>query len=317
MNDERLPKVVEGAMNKGVFSACVIGVVENGLSDVRSFGEACEDSIFDVASVTKVVPTSTLALKLIDEGRIKLDDKLIDYVPEFANSDRENVKIFHLLTQGLDYDFRLSDYKNLSADEILNVIFTTEFKSLPGEKYYYTNATSILLGLVVENVYGGALDEIATREIFEPLEMNDTSFHPEDLDFERIIATEFDDWRGREIRGEVHDESSWKLREKIVAGAAGVFSTAPDLLKFLEAILKKALPSSLGWETSKPYMGDHHENRIGKTGFTGSVIMIDKALQKGLVILTNYTYPKRKPDLPKGRNDFFKEVANIIFEDKV
>lgn len=317
MNEERLSKAVEGAMNKGVFSKCVIGVVdEKGVCEVLSFGEIDKDAVFDIASVTKVVPTLTLALKLIEEGRLELTDKLIDYLPEFANSDREVVMISHLIGQTLDYDFRLSNYKNLSADEILNVIFTTEFKSPPGEKYYYTNATSILLGLVIEKICGCTLDEIAKKKIFEPLEMNNTSFHPDRLDLKKIVATELDNWRGREIRGEVHDESAWKLKEGgRCAGSAGVFSTAPDLLKFLEAILKKDLPSNIGWETSKSYMGDHPETRIGKTGFTGSVIMIDKTLQKGLVILTNYTYPKRKPDLPKGRNDFFKEVANIIFEE--
>ena len=159
---ESLEQIVSKSMRNGVFSKCVIGVLgkdESGfVTNTKAFGDVKEDSIFDIASVTKVVPTLTLALKLINEGRLKLGDKLINYIPEFNNSDREKVLIQHLVTQTLDYDFRLSTYKDKSPDEILKVILTTNFKSPPGEKYYYTNATSILLGLVVENIYGDSLD---------------------------------------------------------------------------------------------------------------------------------------------------------------
>lgn len=321
MLKEGISRLVVEAMEGGVFSACVVGITDGRSNSVFAFGGARENSIFDIASVTKVVPTATLALKLIDKGRLKLEDKLIDFVPEFKNSDREKVEIFHLLTQGLDFDLKLSDCKDLSADKILDAIYKAEFKSPPGEKFYYNNATSILLGLVVEKVYEWRLDRIAEVEIFKPLGMHDTSFHPEKLDFERIIASEVDGWRGREIRGEVHDESAWKLREKMIAGSAGVFSTAGDLLKFLDALLNgkifseamnEKVSKGLGFESNQPYMGENPEGRIGKTGFTGSVIMLDKLRQKGLAILSNYTYPKRRPDAPKGRNDFFKKIADAV-----
>lgn len=341
---KKVSNIVGDAMLDGVFSACTIGVTDGRLNSVFAFGGARENSILDIASVTKVLPTATLALKLIDKGRLKLEDRLIDFVPEFRNSDREKVEISHLLTQSLDFDLKLSDYKDLSADKILDTIYCAEFRSPPwlapppyfaeqasrsawrrvwGEKFYYNNATSILLGLVVEKVHGGRLDAIAEMEIFKPLGMHDTSFHPEELDFERIIASEVDDWRGREIRGEVHDESAWKLREKMIAGSAGVFSTAGDLLKFLDALLNgktfseamnEKIFKGLGFESNQPYMGENPEGRIGKTGFTGSVIILDKFRQKGLVILSNYTYPKRKRDLPSGRNKFFRQVANAVFE---
>ena len=101
---------------------------------------------------------------------------------------------------------------------------------------------------------------------------------------------------------------------KIIAGSAGVFSTAPDLLLFLEEVLKGKMGKiALGWETGRKYMGEHCEKRIGKTGFTGSVIIVDFEQKKGIVILSNYTYPKRKSDLPKGRNDFFKKISDVVF----
>lgn len=323
MLKEGISRLVVEAMEGGVFSACVVGVTDGRSNSVFAFGGAKENSIFDIASVTKVLPTATLALKLVDSGRLKLEDRLIDFVPEFRNPHREKVMISHLLTQGLDFNLKLSDYKDLPADEILDTIYRAEFKNPPGEKFYYNNATSILLGLIAEKVYGGRLDAIAEAEIFKPLGMHDTSFHPEELDFERIIASEVDDWRGREIRGEVHDESAWKLREKMIAGSSGVFSTAGDLLKFSDALLNGKIFSEamnekvfegLGFESNQPYMGENSGERIGKTGFTGSVIMLDKPRQKGLVILSNYTYPKRKRDLPSGRNEFFRQVANAVFE---
>lgn len=319
---KKVSNIVGDAMLDGVFSACTVGITDGRSNLVFAFGGARENSIFDIASVTKVLPTATLALKLVDSGRLKLENRLIDFVPEFRNPHREKVKIFHLLTQSLDFDLKLSDYKDLSADAILSTIYGAEFRSPPGKKFYYNNATSVLLGLCVERVYGERLDEIAEKEIFKPFGMGNTSFHPERLDFERIIASEVDDWRGREIRGEVHDESAWKLREKMIAGSAGVFSTTGDLLKFLDALLNGKIFSEtmnekvfkgLGFESNQPYMGENSGERIGKTGFTGSVIMLDKLRQKGLAILSNYTYPKRKPDLPKGRNDFFKKIADIVF----
>ena len=161
---EKIKGRIYQAIEEKVFPACAVGVVrKNGERIIVPAGrftfdhsapEINENSIFDTASITKSIPTSSLVLKLIDEGKLKAEDKLINFIPEFRNSNRENVLIKHLLTQILDYDFRLSEYKNEPPDKILKVIFTKEFKSRPGEKYFYTNATSILLGLVVERIFG-------------------------------------------------------------------------------------------------------------------------------------------------------------------
>ena len=161
--EKQIKNRISRAIKERVFPGAVVGVVgKNNEKLVLPFGNYTyeenspkmqKDSIFDVASITKSIPTSSLALKLIDEGKLKTDDKLIDFVPEFNNSDRENVLIKHLLTQTLDFDFHLSAHKDKSPEEILNVIFTAEFKSKPGTKFLYANATSIILGLVVERIF--------------------------------------------------------------------------------------------------------------------------------------------------------------------
>lgn len=135
---------ISAAIRDKVFPGCVVGIVKkNGKRFIWPFGgftyennsePVKEDTIYDVASITKSIPTASLALKLIDEGKLRLEDKLINFIPEFFNSDGEDVIIKHLLTQTLDFDFYLSNYKNLEPEKILNLIFTKEFKSRPGTK---------------------------------------------------------------------------------------------------------------------------------------------------------------------------------------
>src|SRR5574341_485689 len=235
------------AIREKIFPGCTVGIVRrNGRRMILPLGYFTyesnsklieENSIFDVASITKSIPTACLALKLVEEGGLNLEDRLIDFVPEFRNRDREKVLIKHLLTQTLDNGLRLSFYKDQAPDEILEVIFKTEFKSPPGTKFSYTNATSVLLGLVVERIFGEPLDELGEKYFFKPLNMNRTTFHPRKIKKDEIVPTEMDDWRGRVIQGEVHDESAFKLQSKYMVGSAGLFSTAPDLLNFLEMLL--------------------------------------------------------------------------------
>jgi len=342
------------AIKEKNFPGCVVGVVrKRGERTVVPCGTFTfdpnspnikETSIFDVASITKVIPTSSLALKLIDEGRLGLEDKLIKYVPELSNSDREKVLIKHLLTHTLEYDFQLSAYKNSSPDEILNVIFSTEFKSRPGTNFFYANATSILLGLVVARILGGTLDELGDDYYFRPLKMTRTTFHPlKRFQKTEIVPTEIQEWRGGLIQGEVHDESAYVLSHKITAGSAGLFSTVPDLLTFLEMLLNEGSLeghkyfsheiiqqietnqianlghyAGLGWELNQPwYMGKHCSSKtFGKTGFTGCNCVCDIKRGIGLVILSNYTYPTRKPDSTV-MNRFRTEIADIVFENIV
>ncbi|MFH1902074.1 MAG: serine hydrolase domain-containing protein [Candidatus Omnitrophota bacterium] len=300
-----------------------------------------EETVFDVASLTKAIPTSSLALQLIDKGKLNLEDKLINFVPKFRNSDRETVLIKHLLTQTLNYNFRLSEYKNGTPDEILDVIFTTNFKSAPGTKSFSTNATSILLGLVVQRILNEPLDKLGKKYFFEPLQMKKTLFKPlQQFKKDEIVPTEIQEWRKKLVQGEVHDETAFVLEQKMSVGSAGLFSTVPDLLNFLEMLLNNGslnghtyfspelvkqihtnqlthigYSMGLGWELNQPrYMGNNcSKETFGKTGFTGCVFVCDIKKEIGFVMLSNYTYPHRKENAGL-INIIRKDIADIVFE---
>jgi CubicO group peptidase (beta-lactamase class C family) len=345
----RLTQRLLKAISDKVFPGCAIGIVRaGGKKTVLPFGSFTydsgsapvrEDTIFDVASITKAIPTSSLALTLVDRGLLKLDDRLIDYVPEMGNSHRDRILVRHLLTQTLDYGFRLSNYKDKSPDEILNVIFSTELKSKPGTTFFYSNATSILLGLVVERASGKCLATFADEVFFRPLNMNRSSFFTESFDKNDIVPSEMDAWRGRIIQGEIHDESAWALRGKMVAGSAGLFSTVPDILTFLEMMLSGGMRGStryfspriieairtnqvdipgvctgLGWELCRrEFMGTEcSPGTFGKTGFTGCSCMADPDKGLGMALLSNYTFPERKPDMA-AINAVRRDCADIVF----
>ncbi len=342
---------VERAINESVFPGCVVGyVLKNGERCILPFGKYTysrnaqpvrENSVFDVASITKSIPTSSLALKLIDEGRLKINDQLIRFLPEFAGRYRKLIKIGNLLTHTLDFEFELSKYRENPPENIIKIILNAEFKSIPGSCYSLSNGSSILLGMVVERISGKPLDLLADQYFFSPLEMHRTTFSPlQKFDRNEIIPTEIDLWRGRLIQGEIHDESASVLRKIMIPGSAGLFSTAPDLLTFLEMLLnegalkektyfsKKMIDqicsnqlkhvaeiTGLGWELYQPrYMGNHCSTRtLGKTGFTGCVCICDIDRGVGITHLSNFTYPRRKRE-KESINSVRREISDIIFQ---
>ncbi len=340
---------ISRAIDEKVFPGCVVGYVgRNTAPVVLAFGRhtydsdsvtMSSDSIFDVASITKSIPTSSLALQSIDRGALALDDRVVDFVPEISFSKRNDVLIRHLLTHTLACNVRMSSLKDSGPDGILDALFSTELAADPGTSYFYSNATSILLGMVVEKIRGESLSVCAQRELFEPLGMTKTSFFPERFLRNTIVPTEIDPWRSRTIQGEIHDESSWVLRQTMVAGSAGLFSTVGDILRFLAMLLDNGyakgtryfsekcvgemcanqiphlgLQTGLGWELNQTrYMGGAcTPYTIGKTGFTGCVCMADLAAGTGLALLSNYTYPFRKPDR-LAIDAVRREIADIVF----
>jgi CubicO group peptidase (beta-lactamase class C family) len=342
---EYLNKCIESNFSPGY----VLGIIANGRQEIIAAGKStydknahttAVDTVYDVASITKAVPTSCLALKLLEEGRLRLDSPLIEYVPEFSGTYRDRIRIEHLLTHTLDFDFRLSDKRDLRPREILGAIFAARLRSPPGTTYSYANATSILLGLAVERASGMRLDEAASHYFFGPLGMRRTTFFPEKLDAASIAPSEIDPWRGRVICGEVHDESAWALRPVVIAGSAGLFSTVPDLVRFLAMLLgggasggtrifkpdtirlmhANALPpefgaaTALGWELNQPaFMGSRSTaSTFGKTGFTGCAIVADPLRNTGFVFLTNHTFPRRREDRSM-INKVRSSIADMVF----
>lgn len=242
---QSISEAVNKAIKEKTFPGCVVGIVNiEGERQILPFGhftydaqspKVQTDTMYDTASVTKSIPTASLALQLIDEGTLKLTDKLIGYIPEFNNSDRDNVLIKHIFTYTLDgYGFASTvgkmygtSIQDITASDLQQLLLTHDFEKRPGTVFKYTNIPAALLGLVVEKITGGTLDNLPDEHFFKPLGMTKSTFYPETFSLDNIVPTEKDDWRGL-VHGVVHDESAYicKQEGKIV-GHAGLFSTAP------------------------------------------------------------------------------------------
>ncbi|HEX8722690.1 MAG TPA: exo-beta-N-acetylmuramidase NamZ domain-containing protein [Pyrinomonadaceae bacterium] len=208
------------------------------------------DTIFDVASLTKIVATATSVMILVERGKVRLADPVSRYIPELKGEGRERVTVEHLLTHRSGYapDFDLSEQWS-GHDEMLKRLYAEPLRGAPGARFVYSDINFIALGEVVRRVSGLPLDEFARREIYEPLGMRDTGFRPRAELLPRVAPTE--NVRGmrsylggsgaqgpdgeRMLRGEVHDPTSNRMGG--VAGHAGLFSTADDLAVFCQMIL--------------------------------------------------------------------------------
>ncbi len=344
-------KCLDLAINRQVFPGGIVGVVKtNGERLILPVGhytydqssqEVEQNTIYDMASITKSIPGSTSLLKLIDEGKLNLDDRLVDYVPEFGNfENKKEVKIKHILTYTLDLEIVLmSALKDKNAEEIINLIIHAPLKSPPGSKHIYTNVTAGFIGLIVRKITGQTLDLFANENFFNPLKMKRTTFFPEKFSKKEIVPTEIDDWRGRVIQGEVHDESTFILRPKYITAAAGLFSTAPDILNFLEMLLNKGIKDGQRY-FSEEIIAQMHTNQLGnskettglgwfinwpeatgvkcsgetfsKSGFTGTIVVIDPVKNIAFTLLSNRTYPKRPKD-SSAIMEVRRSLADIIF----
>src|SRR3989344_7258767 len=326
MLSEVIHERAEQAIKERIFPGCVVGIIRtDGLREIIPVGtldghaSVQEDTLYDLASITKSIPLVSLALTLATEnpgrlpGRFNLPGKVVEYLPELQNDHGATIE--DLLRYRVTGP-RLSQLGFKTFEEIRTYVFEHGFDGPAGDGAY-SNLPAFLLGVIVERVTGEILPALANRYFFEPLGMSDTTFFPSDL--ERIAPTEIVD--DEEIRGIVHDESARVFaRARRAVGHAGLFSTAPDLLKFLEALLNGKLPAivegaqkGLGWEVKRDWMGSKGSERVfGKTGFTGTSILCDVERGIGLVILSNRTYPHRPRD-NSAINAFRKDIADIVF----
>lgn len=346
--EESISRLMKQAIEAHVFPGAVVGWIQDDSLNILPFGHATyendspkiqADSVYDLASITKAVPTNTLAIKLIEQGRLREDDKVIDYIPELQNQYREEVLIHHLLTFTVIFDFpgRLSSYAERGPDAVLDMLFTSELTNPPGQKYEYQNAAIILLTVVIERITGKSLDVLADELLFKPLEMSHTSFYPESLQNVLIPPTEINT-RGL-VQGVVHDETAAAFhKEKRIAGHAGLFSNAQDLLTFGRMLMNDGTingkvilsPESVkkiktevindgqfgmtpGWETNQhDYMSSRLSPLIyGKDGFTGTLMLVDPVKHRCLVMLSNCTFPKRPLDREPIKR-VQRELAEIV-----
>ena len=316
---------VEQAIAERVFPGCVIGIMwRDGNRCVLPVGRltyesdaplVSEDTIYDVASVTKSIPVASLASGLIASDRIKLDDKVKKYVPELQRDFGATVG--DLLAYRVRGEYAMSEFHGKDAVHIEEEIMRRGFAAPPSADSSYTNLPAFLLGLIIERVADDSLDHLAERQFFKPLGMTRTSFMRALLG--DVAPTEID--ASGEVRGIVHDESARAFaRADRAVGHAGLFSTAPDVLAFLEALLSGEYPhivehaqQGLGWQTSGDFLGSHASRGVfGKTGFTGTSVVCDIERGLGLVILSNRTHPHRPPNT-SAITAFRRGVVNILY----
>ncbi len=343
VSDQTITELVQKAINDRVFPGAQVGYIKEGRTKVISLGHlryesspaVTPDTLYDVASITKSIPLATLVLMLMERGRVALDDQIIAYVPEIACAEREQILVRHLLTYTVIWDLPggLAAAAGHGAEALWQAIWQAPLMAPPGQKYHYTNTPAIILGLMVERLTGQSLDELAGAWLFEPLGMTHSTFWPERVAQTEVAPTELT--ATGEVCGRVHDEAAWTLRQAgQVAGDAGLFTTAGDLLRFAHMILdggqgylsgstierlstnhiaRLGDSAGLGWELGQErFMGTKGSARLfGKTGFTGSYILIDPVSQAAVVLLSNRTYPHR-PASRDAINGVRRALAELI-----
>ena len=253
---EKIKGLLKTAETEGIFNKAVAGfILPDGSREILTLNTP-ESTVFDIASLTKVCPTSTLALCYILEGKLSVDTKVIDYIPELQTNYREDIRVFHLLTHSLDYRVPMKTLRTLPAEGILNALYTYQFEKAPGADFNYGNPASVLLGIILQRLTGKDLQQQGRERFFIPLGMNRSGWDPLTRDWnpipkDEISPTEICSFRGREICGEIHDESAWVLRKLFPVGSAGMFSCVPDLLNFVQMILNDGVATANAADRSR------------------------------------------------------------------
>jgi len=281
-------------------------------------------TVYDLASLTKVVGLTTALMWAVEEGRIDLDAPVSRYVPAFdaPGSDSVTVRLLLAHASGLP-PWRPLYLLGYSRTAVLAVADSTLLDTIPGARYAYSDIGAILLTQAVEAVYAERIDSLLTRRLFTPLGMASTTYNPPATWLPHVAPTEFDSLRNRIVRGQVHDENAWRMDG--VSGHAGIFSTAEDLLTFGEwwiarsradpapagrpalsdtllraFTVRQELPAgshrALGWETpteENTGSGYLSAGSVGHTGFTGTSLWMDPVRGVVIVVLSNRVHPTR------------------------
>ena len=339
-----IDRVVMRGINAGGYPGASVVIGRNGYAVYqKGFGKlgwtansprvTADRSIYDLASLTKVVGTTTAAMVLFDQGRLDLEAPVSTYLPAFSGGWKDSVTVRHLLTHrsGLPAGRDLWRIAR-TPDEARAAVLATNLECKPGQCYIYSDLGADVLGFVIEAIAGEPLDVFLHDKVFEPLGMNDTFFRPSDSLTYRIAPTEIAPPRGYPLQGEVHDENAYALGG--VAGHAGLFSTAADLSIFAQMMLnggsyngvrvlsdttvalftrRAAGTRALGWDTADGDGGsgkflDSHA--YGHTGYTGTSIWIDPERQMFVLLLTNRVHAARARRPAKVISDVRADLAD-------
>jgi len=354
---------LDSAVAVGAAPGAVLGVSLAGNRFVYATGRmapgdsirAGPTTVYDLASLTKVVGLATAAMLAVGDGRLELDTAVQRYVPEFAGPGKDRVTIRMLLahTGGLPA-WRPLYREAATRSEAYALVDGTPLDSAPGSATVYSDLGAILLTQAIEAVYHERLDSLLERRVFQPLGMSSVRFLPPAAERDRIAPTELDPWRGRTLRGEVHDENAALMDG--VSGHAGLFGSVGDILTFAEwmmegwnggtrergkeAASRHIVPSfprslvqaftrrqdlvpgssrALGWDTPSP--GSSAGSRLsprsfGHTGYTGTSLWIDPDRELVIVLLSNRVNPSREnPRWAPVRARTADLVMTTLFED--
>ena len=324
--------MIEGWVEEGKIPGAVIDIqVKDKLKWQAAYGTAKRDTIFDVASLTKVVVTLPAIMSLVQSKRVALHDPVQAYIPEFRHPE---VTIEHCLRHASGLPSGVPDFKERYKSLDIRRIFDLELESRPGERVNYSDVGMILIGWIVSRLEQRPLDEWAREHVFKPLGMKDSYFNPPAHLRDRIAPTE---WDGEKyIVGEVHDETCYRLGG--VAGSAGLFATAEDLSRYAcmwldperYSLLTKAAADAcmypvfegrgLGWqvqETTDEGLScgpNWPAGSFGHTGFTGTSMWVDPVHGLTVVFLTNGVHLGRENNEVKSLRPILHDAALSIVE---
>ena len=346
----QVEEIIQSAIKDSAFPGAVVLVSKEGkIIYDKAFGHLTYDdtsatvtinTIYDIASLTKVIATNTAVMICYDKNLFSLDNPVAKYLPAFSQNGKEKVTIKNLLLHNSGLPAFKRFYKNYSsADEVINDIYKTPLIYEPGSKTVYSDLGFITLAKLVEQVTGKGFDVFCKEEIFIPLQMNSTFFNPPDSLKYKIAPTEYDNyWRNNLVWGKVHDETSSLLNG--IAGHAGLFSTAEDISKLLQMLLdggrykniqlikpetvklfttrySDKSTRALGWDTKsgeKSSAGNLFDMMsFGHLGFTGTSVWTDPTKDLFVVLLTNRIYTTREnKKLYKVRPALHDAVINAL-----
>lgn len=324
----RLDSVITAAIADHASPGATIAVARRGrLVALKGYGHTdwaegapatTDSTMYDMASLTKVVATTTAAMILEEEGRLDIERTVASYLPEYDVPDKRAITVRMLLTHtsGIKSNFPL--WKEAKGREAYFAgMVTFPLANPPGTRAEYTDWNMVLMQFVIERITGQTLDQFLGARVFGPLGMRDSRYNPPESLKPRIAPTETEDFRGGQVWGVVHDETAWVLGG--VSGNAGLFSSARDLAVFVQMLLnggsyggtqllhpatiarwtarqRADASRALGWDTPAPQSsaGRYFSARsFGHTGFTGTSIWADPEKQLFVVLLTNRVNPTR------------------------
>jgi CubicO group peptidase (beta-lactamase class C family) len=351
MSSERLGRIdgaMREALERGDCPGAVVLVVHEGRVVWRkAYGLRARqpaevpmtvDTVFDLASLTKPVATAASVMLLVEQGKLRLSDRVADHLAAFGQNGKEKITVENLLlhTSGLIADNPEADYRD-GRDKALERVHALTPKAAPGERFIYSDMGFIVLGELVEKLSGTSLDAFAQKHVFAPLGMNETAFRPGDKLKGRAAPTVKRD--DRWLLGEVHDPRVAALGG--VAGHAGLFATADDLAVFCQMILSggeyngrrvlkaetvrlmtaaRDVPGgqrAYGWDVATSYSANRGQlfprgESFGHTGFTGTSLWIDPKSKTAVIFLSSRLHPDGKGNVTRLRGEIATLAAGAL-----